>query len=664
LEILRILNTKGPLSYSELKALAGFKSKKESGKFAYHLRKLVRQRLIALNRGERKYTVTNLGRLILNLTRQIEEHTLLESGKLYVRTSRQTLEEFNPNRILQSLVREAGMPLELAQKITNETEARLHKFQANYLTAPLIREFVNALLIEYGLEEYRHRLTRLGLPVYDVTEMLNEVGKNGDSVESLLAKTAGVVFFEYLLLAQLPRDVADDHLSGDIHLAKAGTWILMPDTVFIDLMALRTHGFNRNGGIGILPRIDPPTNLREMVAAVATLTTVAAKETSVEVVLNNLGALTAHFTQNGWKDAEQALLRLMLLLSSVTPHPNNGPAIAVEVGEPVEGVEALLNAYSKYLGLVSDPRIRLIVSRTVARQDGILQALASLVDSGGRVVLSQERGVNHSSTGLRRSAELAGETVDNVAFLHTLSLNLPRLAYESNRDEVYFRAKLALLLKTAVEALIKRKKILEDMIRRGVLLSSANVPPIVDPTAMPLVVNLTGLEGAVDIILPGEEGTAKERRRIVGKVVETAVKVAREKGEEDGERVGISILDDEAGERFQRLDLDKYGRGVVEPYLEGYTALPTLFPQDLNPTTVVGILAPYYQANGGVSITLDLEGHNDPTEAILKKLTDDIPFLRLRRRVLVCRNCGAKRVDAEERCPNCMSSGAVVYHTA
>ena len=43
IDILRILNAKGPLTYSELKALAGFKSKKESGKFAYHLRKLLRQ---------------------------------------------------------------------------------------------------------------------------------------------------------------------------------------------------------------------------------------------------------------------------------------------------------------------------------------------------------------------------------------------------------------------------------------------------------------------------------------------------------------------------------------------------------------------------------------------------------------------------------------------
>ncbi len=58
IDILRILNSKGPLTYSELKSLAGFKSKKESGKFAYHLRKLLRQSLVALNKSERRYTIT------------------------------------------------------------------------------------------------------------------------------------------------------------------------------------------------------------------------------------------------------------------------------------------------------------------------------------------------------------------------------------------------------------------------------------------------------------------------------------------------------------------------------------------------------------------------------------------------------------------------------
>ena len=67
IDILRILNSKGPLTYSELKSLAGFKSKKESGKFAYHLRKLLRQSLVALNKSERRYTITNLGKLVLSL---------------------------------------------------------------------------------------------------------------------------------------------------------------------------------------------------------------------------------------------------------------------------------------------------------------------------------------------------------------------------------------------------------------------------------------------------------------------------------------------------------------------------------------------------------------------------------------------------------------------
>ncbi len=144
IDILRILNSKGPLTYSELKSLAGFKSKKESGKFAYHLRKLLRQSLVALNKSERRYTITNLGKLVLSLARQIEERSIIESGKMYVRTSHDSIEEFNSQKIIQSLVREGGLPLELAQKITEEVENRIYKYQTTYLTGSLIRELVNS----------------------------------------------------------------------------------------------------------------------------------------------------------------------------------------------------------------------------------------------------------------------------------------------------------------------------------------------------------------------------------------------------------------------------------------------------------------------------------------------------------------------------------------
>src|SRR5574341_1624299 len=234
IDILRILNSKGPLTYSELKSLAGFKSKKESGKFAYHLRKLLRQSLVALNKSERRYTITNLGKLVLSLARQIEERSIIESGKMYVRTSHESIEEFNSHKIIQSLVREANLPLEQAQKITEEVENKIYKFQTAYLTSPLIRETVNSVLIEHGHEEYRNKLARVGLPVSEIAGMLvsEEATRNG--VQGIMNRTADAVFSEYFVFNTLPKDIADMHLAGEINIASSGTWGLLPDTIFVD----------------------------------------------------------------------------------------------------------------------------------------------------------------------------------------------------------------------------------------------------------------------------------------------------------------------------------------------------------------------------------------------------------------------------------------------
>ena len=77
----------------------------------------------------------------------------------------ESIEEFNSHKIIQSLVREGSLPLELAQKITEEVENRIYKYQTTYLTGSLIREMVNSVLLEHGHEEYRNKLARLGLPV-------------------------------------------------------------------------------------------------------------------------------------------------------------------------------------------------------------------------------------------------------------------------------------------------------------------------------------------------------------------------------------------------------------------------------------------------------------------------------------------------------------------
>src|ERR671931_1235912 len=288
IDILRILNAKGPLTYSELKALAGFKSKKESGKFAYHLRKLLRQLLVALNKAERRYTITNLGKLVLSLARQIEERSIIESGKMYVRTSRQTIEEFNSHKIIQSLVREANLPLEQAQKITEEVENKIYKFQTAYLTSSLIRETVNSVLIEHGHEEYRNKLARLGLPSSNIVEMLSAETATRNGIQSVITRTAGAAFSEYLLFNMLPKDIADMHLAGEINISNAAVWGLLPDTIFIDVTDFIEEGLDFKGKFLNVSRLAALRNSDDFATALTMSISILSREASAEIVLDGV----------------------------------------------------------------------------------------------------------------------------------------------------------------------------------------------------------------------------------------------------------------------------------------------------------------------------------------------------------------------------------------
>jgi len=674
LEILRILNIKGPLTYSALKTLAGFKSKKESGKFAYHLRKLVKQLLIQLNRQERKYTVTNLGRLVLNLTRQIEEQSLVESGMLYVRTSHQTMEEFNANKILQSLVKEAGMPVELAQKITSETESRLYKFQTQYLTAPLIREIVNALLVEHSMEEYRHKLTRLGMPIYDVTQLLGKAGDDGGNVESLVHQTGKQVFSEYLLLEQLPRDVADAHLSGDIHITNAGSWGLTPDTVFIDLLSVRSAGLNPRGKIVNTSMIPSPENAERALNIVLTLSSMLTREASDEVTFKNfLQYLGPYCKSRGKRELESLLLRFFETLSS----PIAGlqlPSISLElnpyrhdeVGREVmdKTLDAALGAYRSFVAETPRPDIRLLLAKpNRVDETKTLKDAALILFNGGRIAFfsSDQR---RSFMGLNANILTQESQGDNVSVLHGLSLNLPRLAYDSNQDETYFRAKLALLIGVAVEALSTRRRLIERTLKRGLLPSLAGGSDAVTSDTMPLIVNLVGLEETLVSLI--RDPTTGSRYDLALKIVETATQVASDKSTKI-DRLGMAMLDLDGAFRLAALDSEKYGKANITPLQKGaYTQSPRLTLADLENLEKTEYITKLSAGlHGGLSVTLD--GQSEEVRGIYNTIlnaTPKLPYFKVERTISVCKNCGSKLPQNATRCRKCKSVASVQYSTA
>ncbi len=658
IDILRILNSKGPLTYSELKSLAGFKSKKESGKFAYHLRKLLRQSLVALNKSERRYTITNLGKLVLSLARQIEERSIIESGKMYVRTSHESIEEFNSHKIIQSLVCEGSLPLELAQKITEEVENRIYKYQTTYLTGALIREMVNSVLLEHGHEEYRNKLARLGLPVFDVQEMISNLDNVDNGAEGLLFHTGQKVFAEHLLTNTLPKDVADSHLSGDLHISNPGIWSMIPDTIFVNVKELIDDGINLGGKYLDVSRIPASKQLDEITSALSIIISLLSKEASQEVVLDGLIPLFVKHSKS-IPELERKLSNAFSTASTSSKFnmKNTNVSIRLQLGSDTKIINAIINAYKNYTKITPIPKIGLIIDTEKGKITDVSASVAEIISLGGQVMFAKGQ---MSSLGVTNgSTKTTGPLSIN---LQSVSINLPRLAFESNKDETYFRARLALLMKPALVSMALRKKDISDLTRRGLNPILAKNTQYMQRSSVSLVINLVGLKEAIFNILGYKDN--KEGRAILHKVIETAVDVGAKKGKELGDSVAICMTETESSTRFAKLDGEKYGKNSSLNSMEGdsYSEGVVINASEVSDYTnkselIVECNKLSKLLNGGlfVALNIDKNAKVDEIKKSIEKTSQLTSSFKPVRITAICGECGFKDEPFDDKCPKCKS---------
>ena len=658
IDILRILNSKGPLTYSELKSLAGFKSKKESGKFAYHLRKLLRQSLVALNKSERRYTITNLGKLVLSLARQIEERSIIESGKMYVRTSSESIEEFNSHKIIQSLVREGSLPLELAQKITEEVENRIYKYQTTYLTGALIREMVNSVLLEHGHEEYRNKLARLGLPVYDIQEMISNLDSVDNGAEGLLFHAGQKVFAEHLLTNILPKDVADSHLSGDLHISNPGVWSMIPDTIFVNIKELIEDGIDLGGKYLDVSRISASKQLDEITSSLSIVIALLSKEASQEVVLDGLVSLFVKHSKS-LPELEQKLTNAFATASTTSKYnkTSTNVSIRLQLGIDTKIINTIINAYKNYAKMTPIPKIGLIIDAEKGKVTDISQTVAEILSFGGKVMFAKGQ---TSSCGITNGSTKTSGPLSIT--LQSVSINLPRLAFESNKDETYFRARLALLMKPALASMALRKKEISDLTRRGLNPILAKNTQYMQRSSVSLVVNLVGLKEAVFNILGFSDN--KEGREILHKVISTAVDVGAKKGKELGDTVAISMTETEGSTRFATLDGEKYGKNSSlnsmdeDFYSQGIVINASEISDFTAKSEVISECNKLSKLlNGGILVTLQID-KNAKVEDIKKSIEKTsalVPSFKPARPTAICGECGFKDEPFDEKCPKCKS---------
>lgn len=231
LDILKKLYTLDkPISFSRLQKEV-FGANGNSPNFSFHLKTLKEAEII--DSDSNGYTITPLGKKSLKGLLSIEQMLNEENRTIMIRTSKYSKEPFNINKIEEYLIGEGEMEAYLAKKIAEEVKERLSKTKIDYLTAPLMREYINGVLIENNLELVRKKLTRLGTPPYETLKLFNGSAHVQINPDQFIHTLGSDVSEQFLLLNLLPSDLADLYLSGEIVLKYLDSWSLRPLGIFL-----------------------------------------------------------------------------------------------------------------------------------------------------------------------------------------------------------------------------------------------------------------------------------------------------------------------------------------------------------------------------------------------------------------------------------------------
>jgi ribonucleoside-triphosphate reductase len=708
LQILNLLFDKGPLSYTELMGSLKMNPSRDAGRFAYHLKFLLKADLIEADVEAKKYCLSELGKMVIDVADKIDKQAFKPRSTL-VRTSRLALEEFDANKIASSLIREAKMPAELAQRVAKEAEKQLVRGRTKYLTAPLVREVVNAILIEKGLEEYRHKLTRVGIPVHDVTSLLESRTRTLPETASTQELAGETVFREYTLLNILPRDISDAHLSGSLHINALSSWILKPSEIMHDLRFFLRNGLD-------LERIDPlqpsqsaPQNLQAALSLFLNVLLHSAKEVDTAQTVDYFNIFLAPFAKGAQPSEVKEALRLFT--ADLAQHTYVSLGLELTVPDFLAEKQAV-GPDGKRIGTYADftEQVQLIASLLleIFAEEGVRKPLTNpelILKIRGETTsnerakalllkahsLASERGILHfanavkkqrrhsvfSSSGMVLNADLDDDwEIDTLrtGCLGVVTINVPRIAYESDRDQTKFLDILKERVEMANRALEIRHRTLTHHGKNLLpfLMQGGNGDHYFRLESSSRIINLAGLKQSAEVFC--EKSVDDEKTSVFLEQIAKEVSVYVQKiGRRRGKRLSPAMLPSrEASERLAQMDIERFG--VAKVKFSGVREKP--FYSTVNHVSLSGgkvaeesLMFVDKLAGADVSGSLTVvdlgESKHEPEELveITKKLTEshNIDLLAYDRKLTYCVSCRKSWFGLLHKCPSCGAVGTLAF---
>jgi len=704
LQILNLLFDRGSLSYSELMSSLKMNPSRDAGRFAYHLKFLLKADLIETDAESKKYCLSEMGKLVIDIADRIEKKAH-KPRSMIVRTSRFTVEEFDANKIANSLVKEAKMPSELAQKVATEAEKRLIKSKTKYLTAPLVREVVNAILVEKGLEEYRHKLTRLGLPIYDVTTLIETKSKTPSLSVSLHENAGEMVLKEYTLLNVFPRDIADAHLSGALNIKELSSWILKLNEIVHDMRFFYQNGLNLEA-IGIDKNLSPPRSLNSALSTTFNVLLHSNREIVEMQTLEYFNIFLAPFAKGLSKEDIKEALRLFVLNLNQHVKASLGLELIVpdflfdkqavgpsgkNMGKYGEFVEESQQLASAILEVIAEESVQkpifnpIIILKirpeifTDGKATSILLKAHELAAEKGLVRFinlldKSQKYLTFSGSGIKFKTDASEDwEIDTLrtGCLGIVTVNLPRIVYEAEKDKARFFQMLQERFEMASRALEIKYMALRQR-DKGLLpflMQDVNGDRYFRIDNCVRVINLIGVNETLDAFCEKAPNDTKIAfvDELKQKIKET---ISRIGGKRRRLTFTVMLPDFEASERFAHLDIERYG--IAKVRFSGtrdkplYSSVNILTLQDgkvISENLTLNQKIRELGLSGSFTI-VDLGNFEYKSDALLsltRQLFEEqnIEFLTYNRRLTYCVRCRKSWLGTARKCPMCGSTSSL-----
>ncbi|MCL2868449.1 MAG: ArsR family transcriptional regulator [Candidatus Bathyarchaeota archaeon] len=701
LQLLNLLFDRGALSYTELMNYLKMNPNRDAGRFAYHLKFLLKADLVEVDVDARKYFLTDLGKMVLDIADRVEKKAFTPKGML-VRTSHFTLEEFDQNKIANSLIKEAKVPAELAQKAAKEAEKRLLKSKTKYITAALIREMVNAILVEKGFEDYRHKLTRVGMPVHEVTAFIEAKDHHSLDASNLLSKAGQNLIEEYTLLNIFSRDIADAHLSGSINIDDLGTWLLKPREIIHDMRFFFLNGLKLDDITQV--SFEPPKNFKEALSIALNVLLHSEREVSHQQIFSYFNIFIAPYI----KDADEATVKetLFLFILNLNQHakttleinfstPKNiaekqaiGPngqfngKYGDYVNEAQLIADLILQVYSEITTTkpLTNPKLVIKLSSKILNdkntQDLLLKAHTLAAQHGMLYfanLTTKENALSvFSSTGTKLVPDLTEDWETDTlrtGCLGSVTINLPRIVQDTEGDKNKFFDLLKEQYELAARTLSVKYNTLRQFGKNSLhfLLKNTSGDTYFRLENCSRVINFAGLTEAIEAFTK-KSINEPESQTFLEELTQTITVFRNKIGRKHGKRLYPAILcHPEASERLAQLDIETYGIAKVKfsgtrdkPYYSTSKQLK-LTPE---PLTIQTDNLTFIQKTSGLTIggslnfieldALDVTPLNllDLTRHLISSYPS-LEFFTYNRVITYCRNCQKSWFGTKHKCPNC-----------